>query len=134
MEQLEQLKNWLMGFPLWGESPPAVDITGAAPGDCGLFPLGMEVLEHREDVQGNALTRLRQEFLLRRSANRGEDAAAWLLAFQQWAQENAATAPVFGDRQRLFAQKGRLRNPAQTGLGTYEVTLTIEYVKEKHHV
>ena len=133
MEHLEQLKAWLMAFPLWGETMPGVDITGAAPGDCALFPVGLEVLSTREDVLGNTTTLLRQSFLLRRTANRGEDAAAWLMAFTRWANENGKTAPVFGLHQVLRAEKGRLIAPAQTGLGTYEVRLTMEYEKENYY-
>ena len=129
MDYLEQLKTWLMGFPLWGETPPGVDITGEKPGDCALFPVGLEVVSTREDVLGNTTAFLRQSFLLRRTAARGEDAAEWLMAFTRWANENGKTAPQLGLRQRLWAQKGRLIAPAQTGLGTYEVRLTMEYEK-----
>lgn len=130
MEHLEQLKAWLMSFPLWGDMPLTVDMTGAEPGDASLFPLGLEVLESRENLLGGKSARLRQSFLLRRTAARGEDAAAWLLAFQLWVQKNAHTAPVFGRRQAFRAEKGRLISAVQTGLGTYEVRLTIEYEKE----
>ena len=131
MEQLEQLKVWLMGFPQWGDVQLTVDITEAQPGACGLFPVGMEALEGREDVLGNRHSRLRQSFLLRRNAVRGVDAAAWLLAFSRWAVKNAAAAPVFGARQTLRAEKGRLVNAAQTGTGLYEIRLTFEYENEE---
>lgn len=131
MEHLEQLIAWLKHFPQWGEWEPTVDDTGAEPGSCGLFPVGEEVLEQREDVLGNCRTRLRQVFLLRRKAARGMDAAAWLLAFSRWACQNAAGAPVFGTRQKFRAEKGRLTNAAQTGTGMYEIKLTFEYENEE---
>lgn len=131
MEYLEQLRTWLMGFPQWGEGSLTVDITGAEPGSSGLFPVGIEVLSSREDVLGNRYSRLRQTFLLRRAAVRGMDAAAWLLAFSRWATQNAVTAPVFGERQTLRAEKGRLINAAQTGTGFYEIRLTFEYENEE---
>ena len=127
MEQLEELKNWIMGFPLWGDVVLTVDITGAEPGACGLFPVGMEQLSLRQDVLGQTVRRLRQQFLLRRQAVRGQDAAGWLLEFQKWAAENAHLAPQFGAQQQLRAEKGRLVTAAQTGLGLYEVRLTVEY-------
>ena len=130
MEHLEQLKAWLMGFPRWGEKMPAVDMTGAEPGDTALFPTGQEVLERREDVLGNTVQRLRQTFVLRRTAPRGEDAARWLISFTGWVTENAHTAPVFGAKQQLRCERGRLASPGSTGLGTYEVKLTVEYEKE----
>ena len=132
MERLEQVKNWLMGFPLWGEAEPAVDVTGANPGDCALFPLGVEVLQTRQDVLGNQTRRLRQSFLLRRAAMRGEDAAVWLLSFQDWALRNAQNAPVFGGNQQFRCERGRLIAPGQTGSGTYEVRLTAEYDDEEN--
>lgn len=131
MEQLEELTVWLKSFPKWEDTDLAVDTTGAQPGACGLFPVGIEVLECREDVLGNRHSRLRQSFLLRRNAVRGMDAAAWLLAFSRWARQNAATAPVFGNRQTLRAEKGRLTNATQTGTGFYEIRLTFEYENEE---
>ena len=131
MEQLQQLKAWLMGFPLWGAADLAVDCTGAAPGDCGLFPQGVEVVSSREDVLGNRYRRLRQTYLLRRAAVRGEDAAGWLMAFSRWAAEHAAAAPQLGNAQQLRAEKGRLLSAQQTGMGIYEVRLTLEYDSEE---
>ena len=131
MEHLEELTVWLKSFPRWGEADLTVDSTGSKPGACGLFPVGIEVLESREDVLGNRKTRLRQSFLLRRNAVRGTDAAAWLLGFARWAEQSAAAAPVFGSRQTLRAEKGRLSNAAQTGTGFYEIKLTFEYVIEE---
>lgn len=131
MEQLEQLTAWIMTFPQWGEAELTVDITGAKPGACGLFPVGIEVRKSREDVLGNRYSRLRQEFLLRRNAVRGFDAAAWLLAFSRWVAKNAAAAPVFGTRQTLRAEKGRLASPAQSGTGFYEIRLIFEYENEE---
>ena len=131
MEVLENLKAWLMGFPEWGDAPLAVDCTGAAPGDCGLFPLGVEVVSSRETISGNRYSRLRQTFLLRRAAPRGEDAAGWLMAFSRWAADNAPAAPTLGGHQQLRAEKGRLLSAQQTGMGIYEVRLTLEYDSEE---
>lgn len=127
MEHLEALTVWLRSFPQWGKGALTVDSTGCKPGDCGVFPVGIGVLSQREDVLGNRHCRLRQEFLLRRNAVRGTDAAAWLLAFSQWATQNAAAAPVFGDRQTLRTEKGRLSQATQTGTGFYEIRLIFEY-------
>lgn len=133
MEQLTELKNWLMGFPGWEDNPPAVDCTGAEPGDCALFPIGLEVVSSREDVLGNTVKKLRQTYLLRRTAPRGADSAAWGMEFTRWANENAGTAPVLGAHQQLRCERSRLISPASAALGTYEVRLTFEYEKEKHY-
>ena len=127
MEELEKLKRWIVGFPRWGEAALTVDDTGAAPGSCGLFPLGVEQLRVREDVLGGKTLRLRQKFLLRRRAIRGEDAAGWLLELQNWAA--AGDAPVFGADQRVRWEKGKLSGGSQTGTGLYEVYIIFEYTK-----
>ncbi len=128
MECLQELKNWLGGFGGWQDAE--VDITGAAPGSCGLFPMGVQVLQSRNDVLGNVTQRLRLKLVLRRTAPRGENAAMWLLQLQQWVAENACTAPRFGQQQTIRAEQGRLEKAAQTGIGTYAVTLTVEFTKE----
>ena len=130
MEHLEQLKAWLMAFPLWGDTPPNVDMVGEKPGDCALFPVGQEVISSREDVLGNTVQRLRQTYLLRRTAPRGQDAAAWGMEFTRWVNENAGTAPVLGAQQLLRCERSRLISPASAALGTYEVKLTMEFTKE----
>ena len=133
MERLEEMKNWLTTFPLWGEVVLTTDVLSAQPGDCGLFPQGLEVLEVREDVLGGQTLRLRQQFLLRRNALRGMDAAAWLLEFQKWVAQQSllGLCPVLGENQRFRAEKGRLVRTDTVGTGIYEVRLTAEYTNEK---
>ena len=128
MEHLQELKNWLGGFGGWQDAE--VDSTGTQPEDTGLFPMGVQVVSNRGDVLGNVTRRLRQTYVLRRVAPRGESAAAWLANFQQWVLENAHTAPKFGALQTVRAEKGQLQKAAQTGLGIYAVTLTVEFTKE----
>ena len=128
MEHLQELKEWLASFDGWGLA--AVDSTDAAPGSCGVFPMGQQVLYSREDVLGNAKKRLRQTYVLRKVAPRGETAAGWLMDLQAHISENAHTAPRFGDDQTIRAEKGRLEKAAQTGLGIYAVNLIVEFTKE----
>ena len=130
MEELTELKDWLQGFPMWGGAELEIDTNGAMPGDRGLFPAGQQVVYTKEDVLGNLTWRIRQTYVLRRMAPRGEEAAAWLLKLQQWVQENAHTAPRFGAQQSVRAEKGRLEKAAQAGMGIYAVSLTVEFTKE----
>ena len=129
MEQLEEIKNWLAMFPLWGETVLTTDVLSAQPGDCGLFPQGLELIKSTQDVLGNRVTRLRQQFLLRRNALRGMDAAAWLLEFQNWVAQQAVMGlvPVLGQDQIVRAEKGRLIRADSAGTGVYEVRLIVEY-------
>ena len=98
---------------------------------CRSVSQGVEVLSTREDVLGNRHSRLRQTFLLRRAAPRGSDAGSWMLSFSRWAAEHASAAPRLGNHQLLRAEKGRLLSPGQSGVGTYEVRLTLEYDSEE---
>lgn len=125
MEQLEMMRTWLAGFP--GLEDTAIDSVGAAPGSCGLFPLGYQEETVTQDVLGGCTVRCRLTFLLRRVMVRGEDAAAWLLRLQQWAAQ--AVPPAFGEECRVVAQKGSMVKASQTGTGTYAVTLTACFTK-----
>ena len=132
MEQINAIKNLLQAFPLWGEQVLTVDVKGAQPDTCALFPLGLQVLSQKEDVLGNTVRRLRQTFLLRRVACIGESAAAWLMQLQAWllTQPLNHLEPVFGSSLRLWAQGGHLTGGKQPGTGIYEVKIFAEYEKE----
>lgn len=134
MTVLEKIRNWLVTFPQWGEVELVIDSTAATPVSCGLFSGGMEEISRREDVLGNSTVQYRQYFTLRREAERGEDAAQWLLEFQDWVREQCwrGLAPQFGDiprQERMRAEKGKLTNTSEIGTATYEVKLTAEYIK-----
>lgn len=135
MEQLQRIKDLLLGFPQWGDQPLSVDQREAMPQRCSLFPLGVQVIACREDVLGNQVLRLRQSFLLRRQAFAGESAAQWLLQLQNWllCQNMEALTPCFGSRLRLWAEKGQLTNAKQPGTGIYEVKIHAEYEKEQEY-
>lgn len=138
MDNLEKLRQWLLRYPQWGEGWHLyVDHTDAAPGNAGLYPGGLEELSRKEDVLGNVTVKNRCAFTLYRVATGQQDGkynAAWLLDFQDWVQQQSAAglAPQFGDdprRERLWAQKGKLKTANQTGTGLYAVTLTAEFVR-----
>lgn len=135
MEILEKMRDWILGFPGWGSQELQIDDLAAAPDQCGLFPTGMEQVSCREDVLGNVTAVWRCHFLLRRTALRCEDAAAWLLDFQDWVRSQSlqGKAPHFGDapgQERVRAEMGKLSSAAQTGTGVYELKITAEYRKE----
>lgn len=137
MENLEKLKQWVVTFPQWEDGHLLyIDYTGAVPGNAGLFPQGLEELERRQDVVGNRTVRCRCRFSLYRVTGRenGEENARWLTDFQNWVQSQSlqGLAPTFGDdprQERLWAQKGRLKDGSQTGTGVYSVELTAEFVR-----
>ena len=132
MEQIVAIKNLLQAFPLWGDQALMVDVKTAAPEACTLFPLGLQVLQQKEDVLGNRTYKLRQGFLLRRVACIGETAADWLMQLQSWllSQQISHLEPVFGSSLHLWAQGGHLTGGKQPGTGVYEVKIFAEYEKE----
>lgn len=139
MQRLEKVRQWVQTFPLWEEGQLLyIDHTGCVPGNSGLFSQGAQELARLTDILGNTTVRCRCSFSLYRVTTGQEDGAAnaqWLLAFQNWVQEQSVLglAPVFGDapeQERLWAQKGRLKQADQTGTGIYSVELIAEYVKK----
>lgn len=127
-EQLNQVAGWVRQFPLWGDETLFVDTTPPQPGSSGLFPVGEEEVDRKEDVLGNTVCRYRQEYLLRRVALRGENAAAWLLSFGRWAR--TATPPAIGADCIARATRGRLLTSVNTGIATYEIKISMEYTEE----
>lgn len=130
-ETLKKVASWVTSFPQWGDQPLSVDHTPPTPGTCGLFPIGEEELDRREDVVGNVHCRYRQEYLLRRVALRGENAAAWLLSFGRWVK--TAPAPALGQDCIARALRGRLLTSVNTGIATYEIKISMEYTEELNH-
>ena len=134
MEQLEKLRRWLQRFPLWGNAKLYIDSLPVGLGNMGLYPMGVELLERREDLLGNVRTRLRQRFILYRNVSPGEDQGLWLLQLQQWVADQwvQGLAPRFGDDpdgESVRAEKGALKEVTAAGTAVYTVSITVEYVK-----
>ena len=131
MEQLKAMKELLLSFPQWGEQTLEVDTCARIEG-CGLFPLGLQVLSRRQDVQGNTRLRLRQSFLLRRVCYNTREAAAWLMTLQQWLLDRPVKPleAVFGENLQLWAELGKQVSSKQPGTGIYEVKIHAQYEKE----
>ena len=137
MTDLEKLKQWLVTYPGW-EDTLAVDFTEAAPGNAGLFPAGLEEIERQEDILGNLQVHCRYRFVLYRKTMGQADGTAnaqWLLAFQNWVQQQCAAGqnPHFGDvpdKERMQAQKGSLTASSGVGTVTYAVTLIADFIKK----
>lgn len=138
MTALEKMTAWLQTFPLWQEESLSVDYVDALPGNAGLYPEGLEQVSRREDVLGNVTVENRLHFVLYRVTAGQQDNrenSQWLLELQSWVQQQSAAglAPSFGDvphRERISAQKGKLKAASQTGTGKYAVNLTVEFTKQ----
>lgn len=138
MTALEKMTTWLQTFPLWQEESLSVDYVDALPGNAGLYPEGLEQVSRREDVLGNVTVENRLHFVLYRVTAGQQDNrenSLWLLELQSWVQQQSAAGlvPSFGDvphRERISAQKGKLKSASQTGTGKYTVNLTVEFTKQ----
>ena len=138
MEVLEKVRQWVTGFPQWEEGNLLyIDFMGAVPGSSGLYPGGMEVVSAKADVVGGVKMTCRYHFFLYRVGNAEGDGrdAAWLLAFQNWvlAQCAQGLAPRFGDdpgAEKIFAEKGQLKDASCPGSGVYGVKLTAQFVRK----
>lgn len=126
-EQLNQVAAWVQQFPFWEDQSLSVDTTPPKPGTCGLFPIGETEVSRKEDVLGNTHCRYRQEYLLRRVALRGENAAIWLMSFGRWAR--TAAPPAIGKDCVARAARGRLLTSVNTGIATYEIKISMEYTE-----
>lgn len=129
---IEALKVWLRSYPGW-EGEPLVDKTGPVPGHTGLFPQGVEVLSHREDVLGNTACRCRASFLLLRVSRGGEEDAKWLLDFQDWVrgQSLAGMVPQFGENTFFQARGGRKQEGHTPGMAVHRIELMAEYTVQR---
>ena len=131
------LKSWLGTFPRWDAEVCYVDYSEGSFGNCGIFPQGVEEIDRREDVLGNVQVSCRIRFRLLRMAGQsgdGQNAAQWLLDFENWVQQQSAAGltPRFGDvpeKEVMRAERGKRSETRQTGSGTYEVILTVEFTK-----
>lgn len=137
MTALETMKNWLTTFPLWNSEELYIDYTDGIPEHCGLYCRGLETVSRKEDILGGGETVNRLRFELHRIGDYGPENgenARWLLQFQEWIaqQSMSGLAPVFGDipnRERIWAEKGRLADAKQTGTARYTVSVTVEFIK-----
>ena len=128
---MEDVKNWLMGFPGHMGEAILTDITRPVAGSLGIFPQGVQVVSSCRDLLGGGWDTCRQVFLLRRVAVPGIAAQNYLAALAQWVA--SCPGPSLGDGiTRWSVGKGRLVKTDMTGLATYEAELTACY--EKHDV
>ena len=134
MEKLEKLRQWLQQFPGWGDIKIQDDDLLPEPGNAGLYPKGLQERGRSQDLLGNTHISCREQFLLRFMTEKRENAADWLRSLQDWIQQQSARglAPTFGDipsRERVFAEKGCLKQADQTGTCVYEVMLVADFMK-----
>ena len=139
MEDLEQMRQWLLGYPGWSNDCLLyVDYMDAAPESAGLYPKGVQELDRREVILGGVYIRCRYQFTLHRVvAGEGDrrEAARWLLKFQSWVREQSrlGLAPRFGDvpnREHIRAERGSLKEVSGRGTVKYAVTLTADFEKK----
>lgn len=132
---LQKLKSWLSSCPFLAGGI-GVNHTDAAVGSAGLYPLGYEEVEVREDVLGNRIVTCRERFRLYQvtAMDMAEPEGERLMALQNWVREQALTkqTPQFGDvpgQEWIRAEKGTLSSVSRLGTGKFTVQITVVYQK-----
>ncbi len=131
---LEKMKSFVLSYPGWEAGKLLfIDHTNGLSGSGGLFPEGVTEVAFREDILGNREGDMRFTVALYRCGAEEEGDAKWLLDFQNWVARQWALgkAPSFGDvpqKERLYAEKGRLSKRRDAG-NLYSVLLTAEFTK-----
>lgn len=128
---MERITNWLQTYPNW-QGTLWVDSLQTQTGSCGVFPLGIRVLDRKQDVLGNETLRLQSRYQLRRivalDRNNGEN-AQWLQDLQKWVLEQSRLqlAPQLGLHTQWSVKDGKLEKDRRPGVGVYSLTLEVEY-------
>lgn len=127
---IDTVKAWLKTYPGWTDCAWYVDYLDVVPGCVGIFPQGCRQLWEQTDIRGVRKVRQKWQFVLYPMGcdiPDREQAAREVTAFQQWIQQTQA--PVFGEDQKISAQKGHLFQLRQPGMCVYSVRLDIEFTK-----
>ena len=128
---METIVNWLQTFPQWDHAV-TVDGLQTKTGACGLYPLGIRVLDRKADILGGEQLRLQSRYQLRRTVALEQNNlphAQWLQQLQNWVMEQSRQqlAPVMGEHTQWSARDGKLEKDRRPGVGLYTVTLEAEY-------
>lgn len=129
MTEIQKMIRWLDLCPAIQTDLMRVDTTLAMPANAGLYPMGLKVLRHRQDVAGGRKADCRYTFLLRCVLPEGEKAAEMVGKIQNWVfhQNMQGITPGFGQNESVWAEEGKLEKASQTGTSLYAVTLTVHY-------
>lgn len=147
MTALEKMRTWIATFPDFDilSNGFYVDYTDQVPSNGGIFPSGLVEIERRRDIMGNTVVTNQYNFgiycVLTKAP--GDDTGAvenadWVMAFQEWAQEQSVTeqSPTFGDEpltEKITAQNGMLYETDNEGTGLYMVQVSVQF-KKKYEV
>ena len=143
MTALEKILEWLKTFPQINRLQELnVDYYSAQPDNSSIAPAGLQEISRKEDILGNIVVENQYsfslEFVLMKSPGDDEGAtenADWLLAFQEWVQEQSIRrlVPTFGDepkRETVKAQNGANTYADIEGTGIYTVLLSVNFIKK----
>ena len=74
---MEKIVNWLQTFPQWDHAV-TVDGLQTKTGACGLYPMGIRVLDRKPDILGGERLRLQSRYQLRRTVASEEPKGCFL--------------------------------------------------------
>ncbi len=126
---IEEILQCIGAFPGFGGFRLRCEALGPESGDGALICLGREVISRRRDILGSEKRRVR--LALQLLLNLPHDPLAsdpemsqTLLAFAPWLRENA---PIFGENQAVFAEKGKLAAADGSGIARYQCRVIFEF-------
>lgn len=142
MSALNKVIQWLNTFP-GSERLQSfqVDYYTDDPENGSIAPAGLVEISRSKDILGNIHVCNQYNFVLYYTFPKAstedegaEENAEWLLAFQEWIQEQSVigSTPVFGDEpaeESIKAQNGAIYDATEEGTATYMVQLSIEFIK-----
>lgn len=139
MDVITQLSEWLKQWSGWSKiQKNQMDGLGIKPFETSLRPCGVEELERRYNIVGDAVARLRYRFLLdiRLEKNYGDEQtstenAQWIFGLQQWVaqQSTKGLAPRFGtgeEKETIKAQNGSVTKVEREGMAIYQLEIIVE--------
>lgn len=143
MSAIEKIRTWVNSYPgMEKASALNIDYYSQTPDNSSLAPSGLVEVSRKEDILGNIIVENQYnfslDFVFPKAPGDDEgatDNAVWLLAFQEWIQEQSicGKAPVFGDdpkRETIRAQNGTNAYADIEGVGIYTVQLSVNFIKK----
>lgn len=149
MTDLEKIHTWLSTFPGTGELPGmpyefTIDFVAEDPQKAGLHSNGRQEISRTTYLGGNTLVtkqyNLNFEAVLEKDAVSDDIAkrnAEWVLAFQDWVEEQSMTKPEgypylgnVDERSEIIrAQNGMYAQRVSDGAGMYIAPITVRFKK-----
>lgn len=144
---LQKMREFVESYP--GAdilSQLSIDFTDKVPNAGGLFPSGLVEVRRRAFIDGTREVDSQYNFALYTLFEKvpeddatGTANAAWLMAFQEWVQEQSilGLAPSFGDdprSERIRAGNGEMYSASDEGTALYVIRISVSFTKRYERI